>query len=835
MNGIHKLSSVCLAILSSIILVGCTLTMDEWVETEETKGYDDVETVENDFYKFSYQYKENTRSLTTDIQKYIAQVEADSIIWFTDNIPQGWLPQVGGGVVANCCQNFPMGLLAKVETIDHLSGMYRVQTTSAKIEELYDEFDLDLNTDIYTAPVEDVEEESGEEGSEAKAAGSPMQERIEYAATRSGEGCQVVIRDWTMFHDMERGTRSKPSTRADDIWDQNVNETDEKTSDILIVDASSIIRPILKSLTNGHVNSADLKVISTTKTKMHKIVQLSSKREYTETTTHNGFKIDFKVGHDLKGTKAKDIKEETKILKEVLKQLKENKLKEYSEDLAKKGGGFWNKELTAEIPFGSLPFGVIIRLKPVIEINVGLYGQGEVTVWTSSEYVETEVKNGRKIKDVQKKLDTTPPSNISASVYGNFNVKGGVELLLGLGKRLGPSIYDKAVGIGAFLEGTINIDFNLGGKTDNLGNLIGQFKDGLVITGKGKFGGKILTGGIFGDITLGAKEFTWWDGVSLGFNPKFKWASDDRSVDKGDYIEQQFAWYFSSGGMVWSNNWAMYNKPVLGVFEKGAIDTSKPVAVLRSADIDQGFNKNVLMKLNKKYTFTFNNTEKKDYEIIPGVTTSSKNVPDEITWYPEMKRTIQVAYKPSIEYYTMDNYDDKGVFTGYYDYVFQTLGRNDGDGWWTYSFSLPFTLRNAAYINDYWDDWGVHFEVHGDAAKSSYDGRTIPAWNKTSGWKSLKNKFTKSGSYKVTTSFSVNSPEQPVWCDAVIWYKPKGTSVTYSIRQEEAWPFSYQCYNYNKSLAGDIPLNIKNYVYLGKPWEYPIPGYTETTVQLSSY
>ena len=107
------------SLLSSLLLfiMGCTLSMDEWVETEEQKGYNEVETIENDFYTLQYEYKKSTRSLTEDIQKYIVQIEADSILYFMDNTPSDWLPKAGGQVVANCCPMFPMGYMGKVLSV----------------------------------------------------------------------------------------------------------------------------------------------------------------------------------------------------------------------------------------------------------------------------------------------------------------------------------------------------------------------------------------------------------------------------------------------------------------------------------------------------------------------------------------------------------------------------------------------------------------------------------------------------------------------------------------------------------------------------------------------
>ena len=107
--SILTLSSVLL-----LIMMGCTLSMEEWADTEEEKGYNEVQTVKNDFFTMEYEYKKTTRSLTDSIQKYIVQVEADSIIWFMDNLPSEWRPKTGGYVVANCCELFPMGLMAEI-------------------------------------------------------------------------------------------------------------------------------------------------------------------------------------------------------------------------------------------------------------------------------------------------------------------------------------------------------------------------------------------------------------------------------------------------------------------------------------------------------------------------------------------------------------------------------------------------------------------------------------------------------------------------------------------------------------------------------------------------
>ena len=96
------------------------------------------------------------------------------------------------------------------------------------------------------------------------------------------------------------------------------------------------------------------------------------------------------------------------------------------------------------------------------------------------------------------------------------------------------------------------------------------------------------------------------------------------------------------------------------------------MAVIRSSSISQKVSKNVKLGENIKYYFTFKNTEKKDYDIIPGVTMSSSDNPDNITWYPDFKRTMNAIHRPSIEYYISESVDDD-----YSDYNSASVSYND--------------------------------------------------------------------------------------------------------------------------------------------------------------
>ena len=80
-----------LFILLLMLLSACTLTMDEYVVTEEKKGTEEPYTEVAPYGEVTYQYRQNVTPLNGEPQKYIAMTN-DSVIWFMDNLPSKWVP-----------------------------------------------------------------------------------------------------------------------------------------------------------------------------------------------------------------------------------------------------------------------------------------------------------------------------------------------------------------------------------------------------------------------------------------------------------------------------------------------------------------------------------------------------------------------------------------------------------------------------------------------------------------------------------------------------------------------------------------------------------------------
>jgi len=773
-----------------VLLTGCTLSMEEWVETEEQKGYDEVETVENDFYKLDYEYKKTTRSLTADIQKYIAQVEADSIIYFLDNTPADWLPQTGGYVVANCCENFPMGLMGRVLSVENTGGLIRVVTTEADIEDCFEDFDFELDADLFTNPADQEVVVDDEE--QADTVQAP---RLRFNRAGKNGKREVVVRDWAMFRAIESGQPQR-RTRAkslEEIYDQDIDKNESETSEMLlcrVTPGDKIGQAIAKAT---KVNSIDVRLYYVTKTTMHKVVKLKQKREYTATTSTNGIRLSSTVGVDLIKGKTDEAKIVAELkLAEMLKN--RNKFPAFQQKLEGIWAGDDDMELTIEIPLGSCPFGIIIRLMPIFDVNFGLYGDLECIWWTSKSRTTTDVVNGRKVTDKNEKL-SVPSNQYEFNAFGQFHVGGGGELFLGVGKKLGK----KAVGIGAFLQMTVDLYLNFSPVT--IGSYqIGSPNDAITLSGNGRIGGKILTGGFFGDIEFLTKEFKWWDGYTWSYDPKVQYDTSFPALDMTDsegekFTRQTIGYTYTSLGLNASSLFTRTHKPILNVYTEENQDLDKPTKTLYA----KSFTSSSKIASKKNYEFTYDNHTGKDIFVVPGIEGTNKDI---VKLYPTFKTMVQPIIKPTIEYDVLYDDDEK-----MYDHVFQTpeVRANKQTNYETfqtymvydYAFSLPFTLRNAGAIADFWDDWGVMSKV------------TIVGVDTKTKYKSMMKKNLASGKHVMQTKFTCWSPldrSPEIRAESFIYYVPKGSKTKLLINSYDAREFCIKTYKLNKKDPGDILL-----------------------------
>jgi hypothetical protein len=144
--------------MSVVLVASCTLSMEDWVVPEEERGKDEVYTVKNEWGSISYQFADSVLYVTENIQEqYLVCVEADTILYFSDQMPREWRPYVGMKMAAGISHLLPYGLNNRVLSVENVGGLLRCVTTRIGLDDVYEH--LRYSFDGYaTAPAIDPED-----------------------------------------------------------------------------------------------------------------------------------------------------------------------------------------------------------------------------------------------------------------------------------------------------------------------------------------------------------------------------------------------------------------------------------------------------------------------------------------------------------------------------------------------------------------------------------------------------------------------------------------------------------------------------------------------------
>lgn len=187
-----KLYSILALLLIAFTFGGCTLSMEEWLDDpatgevpEELRGVDEPYTeIIPDVITVTYKYNPGVRPVTTKHRGYLAYIEADTILYFYDNMPKDLLPLEGEYLAAGITPQFPNGLNHRVLTVNNEGGLYKVVTTLATMNEVYDDLVYELDM-AYIPPLNDfMEEDSTSE--------------LEYSD--GAENSKIVVTDWSIYN-----------------------------------------------------------------------------------------------------------------------------------------------------------------------------------------------------------------------------------------------------------------------------------------------------------------------------------------------------------------------------------------------------------------------------------------------------------------------------------------------------------------------------------------------------------------------------------------------------------------------------------------------------------
>ena len=149
-----------IAILAlSLLMGGCTLSMEEWVVPEEEQGFDEPYTIETDMGSVTYQFNEGTIYVSENVQEYLVNVEHDSILYFLPNMPEAYRPVVGSKLASGCTHKVPMGLNHRVIAVENTAGLLKVTCTKTSYEDVYKELSYEIDANVETIDLSGLTDE----------------------------------------------------------------------------------------------------------------------------------------------------------------------------------------------------------------------------------------------------------------------------------------------------------------------------------------------------------------------------------------------------------------------------------------------------------------------------------------------------------------------------------------------------------------------------------------------------------------------------------------------------------------------------------------------------
>lgn len=447
------------------LLSACTLSMEEYVVPEDQQGIEEPHTTVTPFGEATYKYRANVLPLNGEPQDYVVMVN-DSVIWFTDNLPEKWTPKPEQLIAANCSEVIPLGLCSKVLDVTRENGMIKVAFEQAEEFDVYEQLVVKVDLE-YVVP------NLGEDSTSTRSIG------------RSG-----FWKNDTTFVDMSLYDRMKNGgTRAD-------GETSETTE-------WQIQKAI--DLPNKKQFWVDLKYTSTDFVVIHqyKDIEKNYQEEWNDNYTERTYDILLGYGNDPESASnsfksfpanVQEVRGAMNAIRAVgMTDLKDQKV---------------IKQITPEISIPTFPFGILLRFDASVGYTLMGYGHITVKQRTNPHRVGFIYDNGTKRKiDDPVTIKGKEPYLTYDNLYFGGSMDFWVRARLGVGVIVGKGAGVGGV-VGAQLQGGVKASL----ETESLSEYTivdrENFKFGPYLT---------LSGFAEGLVKLGPFTFSLGD---FTFNPK---------------------------------------------------------------------------------------------------------------------------------------------------------------------------------------------------------------------------------------------------------------------------------------------------------------------------
>lgn len=514
-------------LLPVLTLSACSLVLDEYDDPQERVnleevGFDEPYTQKTEFGDITFQYADNTEVLREEALDYLVKVEDDSVLYFTDNIPQRLLVPEGKYVSMGCKEQLPHGLCSEVLSLTHENGMYRMVTSRRTYGEVFKQMDIDIFVDYDQQTPFFADEYLEEQGM--------INERGD---------TDSVFTDWALFgHEVverktaevnrriqERIRREQRETRFTWPWeDEEVIEGDEPDKDYKPTDESfdtkkqtqkdtkifkistSRLRELFKMKPGTGDWKGEMEMTYHEKTTLRHIQKVSNGQDYVKDIYDEtpSMTLGFSIGWE----NSLWASNESPTLKKFYDKL-------YDASLGKKEKSRLNcKTFMIHIPIPVVTVvELFIRIDPSIELKCDVVGEFAMTLGLGETHKEVEYEKG---KLIYQNIKTDKEKNSSWTVdkfdiCGHFEAEAKVEILAGLATTGG------LIGLGA--------GFDLGAKCGIQITIPFDAEDGgsfnVYLTPKVKAFGKSPGGSDWGSIEFTGNPLTLFGPVKLPIMPKF--------------------------------------------------------------------------------------------------------------------------------------------------------------------------------------------------------------------------------------------------------------------------------------------------------------------------
>ena len=437
-----RLHNILRLLLLTILMGSCTLMMEDYTKEEEKKvdltevGREEPYTLETEYGDITFQYGDSTKVLSEDAVDYLVTVEDDSILYFSDNIPRDLLVPVGEYITMGCNEHLRHGLCSKVVELTQANGMFKMVTTRVPHGKVFKKLDMDIKLDYDQQMAFDPEDYLDEQ--DVSEEGDTLTVFTDWAffgpEVVARKEAEVKLRSGAFAHqgqtraddDDEQGEEGKKDYSPKDE-DTDVKKTKDKDIRIFTINNGKISKwdNVFTKLTQKGLK---ISVIGSyhEQTTFHHIQKVSNGQDYVKDVYDEtpSFKLKINAGM----SKTMGPKELRDSYLSMFKGLDKNALSKLN-DISPKP---FMLHLPVPVP---IPVELFLRIAPKMEANFSLMGEVVFSKGLGAIHKEVIYDNGQMIKkDI--KINDKKNNEFSVDkfdIYGEFQVKGSVECLAGVG------------------------------------------------------------------------------------------------------------------------------------------------------------------------------------------------------------------------------------------------------------------------------------------------------------------------------------------------------------------------------------------------------------------